>query len=124
MNNVVIVHGKPTEERYKNPRLPKPHAANWLPWRGSQLEDTGISSSIPAMPRPFYPEYEAWKAVFEAQDISDDSSFVGHSAGAEFLLRWLSENKRANAENLALIAPYRDEAGKYGDFSQYELDSN
>lgn len=124
MKNVVIVHGKPTEERYNNPSLPKPHEANWLPWLGMRLEEVGVSSSILAMPRPFYPEYEAWKAVFETQQVGTDSGAVGHSAGSEFLLRWLSENKKANLAKVALVAPYRDAAGKYGDFSQYELDAS
>ncbi len=124
MNNAIIVHGKPTEERYNNPLLPKPHKANWLPWIGARLEENGMDVSIPAMPKPFYPEYSAWKEVFDKQSINRETALIGHSAGAEFILRWLSENQSITIEKIALIAPYQDNAGKYGDFSQYILDTS
>lgn len=123
MNKAVIVHGKPTEERYNNPELPKPHEANWLPWAKDQLEETGISVAVPAMPRPFDPNYSDWRDVFETEAIDKNTGLVGHSAGAEFILRWLSENQDVEVHKVALVAPYRDETGKYGDFSKYKLDN-
>ena len=123
MKNAIIVHGKPTEERYNNPGLPKPHEANWLPWLGARFKEIDISASIPAMPRPFFPDYQAWKEVFDTLPVNSDSGLIGHSAGAEFILRWLSEHPNVDVASVALVAPYRDEALKYGDFSQYELDS-
>mgnify|MGYP003885372327 CR=1 FL=1 len=122
MKNAIIVHGKPTEERYNNPDFPKPHEANWLPWVGARLLEAGVDVSIPPMPRPFFPVYETWKEVFEMFGIDTDTGLVGHSAGSEFILRWLSENKHVSVGPVALVAPYCDEAGKYGDFSSYDLD--
>lgn len=124
MKNFVLVHGKPTEERYNNPELPKPHKANWLPWLGAKLEEDGVSVAIPAMPRPFFPDYELWKKELEKQTVDTDSGLAGHSAGTELILRWLSENDHVTVERVALVAPYRDEAGKYGNFSDYSLDSS
>lgn len=122
MRSAVIVHGKPTRERYENPAEPKPHVANWLPWLGEQLEDAGIQVSIPAMPLPYFPVYEDWKRVFEVIPRTSDGLLIGHSAGAEFLLRWLSENRDEQAGKLVLVAPYKDEANKYNGFSLYDLD--
>lgn len=124
MKNVVILHGKPTKERYLNPETPKPHEDNWFPWLKAKLSKVGISASIPALPCPYFPEYEAWKKVFDAEKIDNNTGLVGHSAGAEFILRWLSSNKDTTVERVVLVAPYCDYAGKYGDFSNYELDSN
>ena len=124
MKNAVILHGKPTRERYENPEEPKPHEANWLPWLGRQLSSRGIATSIPALPKPYFPVYEEWGEIFEENRINEETALIGHSAGAEFILRWLSENNKTSAERVVLVAPYRDYAGKYGEFSQYDLDLN
>ena len=122
MTSAIIVHGKPTRERYENPLEPKPHVANWLPWLGMKLEEAGIPTSIPAMPLPYFPVYDDWRRVFESIPPTPNRLLIGHSAGAEFLLRWLSENKEERADKLVLVAPYKDEANKYDGFSRYELD--
>lgn len=124
MFNAVILHGKPTKERYLNPGIPKPHEANWFPWIGAKLSEAGVHTSIPPLPRPYYPEYAAWKGVFEAEKVDDNTGLVGHSAGAEFILRWLSSNNDVTVERVVLVAPYCDYASKYGDFSNYDLDRN
>lgn len=123
MKNAVIIHGKPTQARYENPLEPKPHEANWLPWLGKQLSSQGVSVSIPAMPVPYFPIYEAWESVFDTSRVTPETALIGHSAGSEFILRWLSENKAAKVEQVALVAPYHDYAGKYGEFSKYTLDA-
>jgi predicted alpha/beta hydrolase family esterase len=122
MKNAIILHGKPRRERYENPQEPKPHEANWLPWLGKQLATRGIESAIPAMPLPYHPVYLDWKKVFEAEDVGPDTGLVGHSAGAEFILRWLSEDHERRVSQAVLVAPYHDYLGKYGDFSRYALD--
>jgi predicted alpha/beta hydrolase family esterase len=124
MKNVVILHGKPTRERYENPQEPKPHEANWLPWLGRQLQSQGIDVAIPALPKPYSPVYDDWKAVFEENIVGKGTALVGHSAGAEFILRWMSENRYVSVEKAVLVAPYRDFEGKHGEFSQYTLDTN
>lgn len=123
MKNAIILHGKPTKERYENPEIPKPHQANWLPWLGRQLSSRGVDVSIPALPRPYFPVYEDWEAVFPGDVVSPETCLIGHSAGAEFILRWLSENKTKRVGHVALVAPYHDFESKYGDFSRYELDA-
>jgi predicted alpha/beta hydrolase family esterase len=122
MKSAVIVHGKPPRERYENPEEPKPHEANWLPWLGRQLSDRGVEVSIPVLPVPYFPVFRDWESVFQKNSISQETGLVGHSAGAEFILRWFSENKEAKAERIVLVAPYCDYERKYGDYSQYIID--
>lgn len=117
------MHGKPTKERYLNPEIPKPHEANWFPWIREALSAAGVQASVPPLPRPYFPEYEAYKEVVEAERIDDNTGLVGHSAGAEFILRWLSTDSDMSVERAILVAPYCDYAGKYGDFSDYDLDT-
>lgn len=121
MNSAVILHGKPSRERYENPREPKPHEANWLPWLGKKLASEGIATAIPALPKPYFPIYADWKKVFEKHSVDQDTALIGHSAGAEFILRWLSETGAA-VERVALVAPYHDFQRKYGEFSEYSID--
>jgi len=124
MKKAIIVHGKPKRERYENPDLPKPHEANWLPWIQNKLGKRGVAVALPALPKPYYPDYEDWKAKFESYDPDGETALIGFSAGADFVLRWLSENKHATPESATLVAPWHDDEGKYGDFSKYKLDVN
>jgi predicted alpha/beta hydrolase family esterase len=124
MRRAIILHGKPSQERYENPDIPKPHVANWLPWVGKKLTQSGVFVSIPAFPKPYYPVYKDWKYVFESETINKYTGLIGHSTGADFILRWLSENKDVSIERAVLIAPWHDTTGKYGKFSDYELDTS
>lgn len=123
IENAIIVHGKPTRERYENSNEDKPHVANWLPWLGKELMSRGVEVATPAMSEPYYPVYEDWKALFEEHITGPNTALIGHSAGAEFLLRWLSEDDSRTAKKLIAVAPYKDYDLKYGEFSQYQLDT-
>jgi predicted alpha/beta hydrolase family esterase len=119
--DALILHGKPPRERYENPDLPKPHEANWLPWLASELAKRGLNTAIPQFPKPYEPSYDAYRAVIEQYDI-EEGTVVAHSAGADFILHWLSENPGVSLRQLLLVAPWRDDKGKYGEFSDYTLD--
>lgn len=122
MKSVLLLPGKPTRERYENPELPKPHEANWFPRIRDALAMRAIVTGVAVFPRPYDPIYEDWKEVVEMYGTDTDMSVVGHSAGAEFALRWLSENKTIRLRQLILVAPWTDASRKYGDFSDYDLD--
>lgn len=124
MKKAIILHGKPKRERYENPDLPKPHEANWLPWIQSKLGERGVAVVIPALPKPYHPVYEDWKRVFESHEVDSEMALIGFSAGADFVLRWLSESKDAIPESATLVAPWHDNEDKYGNFSKYTLDEN
>lgn len=123
MREVLIFHGKPSQERYENPEIPKPHEANWLPWLQSALGRRGVIATIPTFPKPYAPNYEAWKNEIEISSAAV-TAIVGHSAGAEFALRLLSENPSIVLNKLVLVAPWNDTSKKYGTFSDYELDAD
>lgn len=122
MKKVIFAHGKPPREKYENPALPKPHEANWFPWAKKQLAFHGIGSDVPALPKPYYPVFSDWSEAFPVKDINPKTGLVGFSTGAEFLLRLFSEDRGLQAEKLVLVAPWKDTAGKYEDFSKYTLD--
>ncbi len=124
MRNAIILHGKPSLEKYNNPDIPKPHKANWLPWLGVELEKVGIDVAIPALPKPYFPVYPNWKSVLESCNIDENTGLITHSAGSELALRWVSENPTQQLDSITMVAPYRDEAGKYDDFSDYILDKS
>ncbi|MEX0652068.1 MAG: alpha/beta fold hydrolase [Candidatus Paceibacterota bacterium] len=76
------------------------------------------------MPEPYLPNYEKWIEVFEQFKVDEETDLVGHSCGAGFLLRWLSENK-INVGKLVLVAPWIDPINELGDennFFDFERD--
>lgn len=128
MKNAVIIHGMPDKEHYyealKNSKKPM----HWIPWLQNQLIANEVLAQVPEMPHPYEPNYEAWKEVFEYFPIKNDTILVGHSCGAGFLVRYLSENK-INAGNVILVAPWLDPE-KYlntvspdNKFFDFEIDS-
>lgn len=123
MKNAVILHGKPKKEKYLNLNLPQPHQANWLPWLAEQLEQHGIHTAIPAFPDPYAPDYRKWAETFERCHVDENTGLIGHSAGAGFIVRWLSENPGVSVENAILVAPWHDRNHEYGRrFFDYEID--
>lgn len=105
MKNAVILHGMPDKEEY----LKSPHQTtkHWIPWIKAQLIARDMGVDTPELPEPYEPNYEAWKKVFEESYITEDTQLIGHSAGAGFLVRWLSENK-VQVGKVILIAPWLD----------------
>ena len=67
----------------------------------------GVFSETLEMPVPYEPEYESWCSVFGRFSVNAETDLIGHSAGAGFLLRWLSENK-VKVGKLVLVAPFLD----------------
>lgn len=122
--DALILHGKPPRERYENPDLPKPHEANWLPWIAAELGKRGLRTAIPQFPKPYEPDYEAYRDEFEQYEIDTNGVVIAHSAGSEFILRWLSERRDMALKQLILVAPWTDTGNKYGNFSKYSLDTN
>ena len=121
MKTAVILHGMPSEEEYFSTDVPSPSNFHWLTWLQKQLILNGILAQTPEMPEPYAPEYKRWCSIFERQHVDRDTILVGHSGGAGFLLRWLSENK-VEVGKLALIAPFLDPDKTKGDFFVFPMD--
>lgn len=107
MKTAIILHGMPSKEEYFDERNPAPSNMHWLPWLQRQLILKGILAQTPEMPAPYEPVYEKWCDVFERFDINEDTILVGHSCGAGFLVRWLSEHK-VKVGKVVLVAPWVD----------------
>jgi hypothetical protein len=107
MKTAIILHGKPSKEEYLDPEKPSPSNAHWLPWLQRQLLLHRILAQTPEMPEPYEPDYKRWCAVFEQFPVGAGAMLVGHSCGAGFLVRWLSEH-RLPVGKVALVAPWID----------------
>jgi predicted alpha/beta hydrolase family esterase len=123
MGNAIILHGMPSKEEYR-PEEPQSEQ-HWLPWLRQKLQQRGIDAHTPELPEPWEPEYGAWKAAFEKLPLSDETILVGHSCGAGFLARWLSENPM-RVEKVVLVAPWMDPPPRFlkNGFFEFTLDPN
>lgn len=126
MKTAIILHGMPDKEEYYDPNSPSQSNKHWIPWLQRQLTLQDILAQAIELPKPYEPNYEAWKRIFEQFEVNDETILVGHSCGGGFLARWLSENK-TKVSHLILVAPWIDpdklEHDKVGDFFEFTLDS-
>jgi predicted alpha/beta hydrolase family esterase len=125
MKNAVLLHGMPTKEEYFDPITLSESNSHWIPWLQKQLIINGVFAQTPEMPEPYKPNYEKWVRELERFDIGPQTLLVGHSAGAGFLLRWLSQQKDIKVGNLVLLAPFLGFGAKVpNDFFNFEVDEN
>lgn len=85
-NNYFIIHGS-----YGNPYK------NWIPWLKRQLSKRKLGCIVPSFPTPYKQDYESWskilKAYFEIGCITENTTFITHSLGGIFIIKFLLENK-------------------------------
>ncbi len=106
MKNAIIVHGMPDKDEYYAVEFPSASNSHWLPWLQKQLIIHDIKADTPEMPHAYEPEYEVWKQEFERFDVAPETILVGHSCGAGFLVRWLSESPHTKVSKVVLVAPW------------------
>jgi predicted alpha/beta hydrolase family esterase len=106
--NAIVVHGCPDREEFYDPAVPSASNHLWLPWLANQLIVRGIPAHTPEMPLAFAPDFPVWSREFERYDITAETLLVGHSCGAGFLLRWLSEHAEVHVGRVVLVAPWLD----------------
>ncbi len=125
MKNAIIVHGMPDKEEYLKSEIPA--QSHWLPWLAQELSRVGYEVAVPEMPQPYEPRYEQWKIVFEQNQITNETLLVGHSCGAGFLIRFLSEQD-IQVGRVVLVAPWIDPYHKdhnlVADFFDFEIDKH
>lgn len=122
--NAIVLHGKPGEEEYYDLNQASASNAHWLAWLQNALMANDIHCYNPEVPFAFEPQYELWRKEFERVDINQDTLLVGHSTGAGFIVKWLSEHKDVNVSKIVLVAPYFDPFGeiKEKDFFNFQFD--
>jgi predicted alpha/beta hydrolase family esterase len=109
--NAVIVHGKPGREEYYNCDIPSASNHHWLPWLAKQLLVRDIPAYTPEMPHAYAPDFPVWCREFERYEVNAGTLLVGHSCGAGFLVRWLSEHPEVRVNRVVLVAPWMDPNG-------------
>ncbi len=97
----------PTKDEYYDPVRPASSNFHWLPWIQKQLLLKDILAQTPEMPVPYEPEYEAWKGTFERFPLDEETILIGHSCGAGFIVRYLSEHN-IKVGKVVLVAPWID----------------
>lgn len=105
MKNAIILHGKPDRAEYYDPGAPSMSNAHWIPWLQGQLLKKDIWAATPEVPNAFEPDWKLWCKEIERFDITPETIIVGHSCGAGFWLRWLSEHSDVKVGKVVLVAP-------------------
>jgi len=128
MKQTIIIHGMPDKEEYYSYDKPSSSNKHWLPWLQKELAVRDEISQALEFPKPYFPIYKDYVEVFEQMKVSNETTLVGHSCGAGFLIRYLSENPNVQPKRIVLVAPWidlesylRDQGGTFFDF---ELDKN
>jgi len=123
MKSAILLHGKPGQEEYYDSKYPSASNAHWFPWLQKQLLIKEIAAQTPEVPNSWKPEYETWRKEFERYDIAPDTILVGHSCGAGFIVRWLSEHKDVRVGKVVLVAPWLDpDRRDTTDFFEFDID--
>lgn len=86
MNNYFIIHGS-----YGNPYK------NWIPYLKSQLSKRKLNCIVPSFTTPYKQDYESWNTIlmsyFKIGYITENTTFITHSLGGIFLVKFLIDNK-------------------------------
>ena len=106
MKNAILLHGLPSKEEYYNPNAASASNAHWFPWLQKQLLANDIETHTPEVFKVYCASYEDWVKEVERYDINEESILVGHSMGAGFWVRYLSEHPKQRIKSLILVAPW------------------
>ena len=129
MKNAIMIHGMQEKEHYLDPDNLPSSRRNWFPFIQQHLIIKGILTQAPEMPLPYLPVYTEWKKVFEYFPLNEDTILIGHSCGAGFLIRYLSENE-IKVGKVVFVAPwldpdkYLEEVDKGNNFFDFKIDEN
>lgn len=129
MKNTIIIHGTPSKQEFFDPHIPSPSNQHWFPWLQKQLALRDEISVAPEMPQPYEPRYDKYVSVIENYHIDHETVLIGHSCGAGFLLRYLSENPELEPAKVMLVAPWLDPdnwlptVSINNDFFDFEIDT-
>ncbi len=70
---------------------------NLIQWLKKQLSKIKLNCIVPSFPTPYQQNYKSWskvlKAYLEIGYITENTTFITHSLGGVFLVKFLLENK-------------------------------
>ena len=123
MRNAIILHGLPSKHYYYSAKHPSASNSHWLPWLQKQLMMHDIRADTPEVPNAHEPTYEAFVTEVERFDINPHTTLIGHSMGAGFWVRYLSERPELTVDKVVLVAPWLNlERERELDFFDFEID--
>lgn len=105
MKKAILLHGKPDKKEYYDSSTPSSSNYHWFPWLQKQLIVNSIKTDTPEVPLAFDPQWDLWVKEVERFEIDPDTILVGHSCGAGFWVRYLSEHKDLRVGKVVLVAP-------------------
>ncbi|MCL2444725.1 alpha/beta hydrolase [Candidatus Saccharibacteria bacterium] len=105
MKKAILIHGWGDREEFDNLEIPTASNCHWFPWVSKRLMVAGVHAVAIEMPNSYYPEYEVWKKELERFELDKETVLVGHSCGAGFLVRYLSEED-VRVRKVVLVAPW------------------
>lgn len=129
MKNVIFVHGRPSRREdfiIQLLRL-RQSSLTWAGWLGKQLNKRGYEFYAPEMPKAYDPKWHDWVKEIEQFNIGPETILVGHSTGAGFWVRYLSERPNLEVSKVILVAPWLgyDYGAPPTDFFEgYKIDPN
>jgi len=106
MKNAIILHGLPSEKEYYSDDYPSSSNSHWLPWLQKQLMIHDIKADTPEVPFAYNPQWALFVKEVERFDITSETILVGHSMGAGFWVRYLSEHPEIFVDKVVLVAPW------------------
>lgn len=129
MKKAIILHGMPQKREYYNPEGLSASNSNWLPWIAQQLMIRDILAITPEIYEAYKTVWKNWLREIDQYHIDENTMLVGHSCGAGFWLRYLSDERpKLKVGRVILVAPSLglvwDEADRYLMFEDFELDKN
>ncbi len=122
---VVVIHGGDTFKSYKDYlAFLKSHKIEINKLKTKRWKETlaiklgkGFEVIYPRMPNPMNAKYKEWKIIFDKllPFLKNNVILVGHSLGATFLAKYLSENKfpKKILATLLVSASYNEKDANY-----------
>lgn len=134
MTQILTIHGGTTFAKYDDyldylksaPVYPERMSFKPM-WRDLLQQNLGPDYTVisPSMPNKTNANYAEWKLYFDkvANLLEDDCILIGHSLGAIFLVKYLSENKITARVRMTILvaAPHSDESTE--DLTNFKLDT-
>lgn len=96
----------PDKQEYFNGSRPSASNSHWLPWLQKQLMIHDIKADTPEIPNIYAPKWDVCVEEVERFAITPETILVGHSLGAGFWVRYLSQNPNIFVDKVVLVAPW------------------
>ena len=124
MKQAIIFHGACNEDDYYSSEYPSLSNSHWIPWLQKELLKKGYLTQTPEILYAFSPTYERYLAEINRYQLGEETVLIGHSCGAGFLLRYLSENN-VKLKKVILVAPWLDPSREQTtDMFEFKLNQN